>query len=455
MALKQPPSPAQLVRAMPPGPTVRFGGVGFLAEYRKDPLTKLYSMYKEYGELVHFKFGPLDAYLVNNPDHLHQVLVSDAGSYYKLGRTKEIMGRFIGSGLLLSDGDFWLRQRRLMQPAFHHKRIESYAQSMVALTQRHLDGWKAGETRDTAQDMMRITLAIVAKTLFNIETADVWEVIEDALDYIQVATMQDSAEFLPSWLPHLRERKRKYIAHAERLYDIARTIIAERRKSGDDKGDLLSMILQAMDEDGTGMTDQQALDETMTILLAGHDTTALLLAWMWHMLSVTPRVEQLLHEELDRVLGGRVPTLADLPNLPYLELCVKETLRAYPAAWAYTRELVQNTQIGGYPVKKGSVIIISPYVLHRNPAIFDNPEEFRPERFHHEKEWPKLAYIPFSAGPRVCIGNVFALMEARLVAATIAQRYRLVGQAGFTPEIAPLITLRMKDPLPMRVEPRR
>jgi cytochrome P450 len=439
----------------PPGPPARFGGFGFLNEYRRDSLNTIFNLYRQYGELVFFRLGPLKAYLVSHPDHLHQVLVSDADSYYKLGRTKEIMGRFLGNGILLSDGDFWLRQRRLVQPAFHHRRIESYAQQMVEITQRYLADLKPGEPRDIALDMMRVTLAIVAKSLFNVDTSEMWQDINEALDFIQVATIQESYDFWPAWLPHARERRRRYNAHAETLYNIARKIIAERRQTKDDNGDLLSMLLLAVDEQGAGMSDQQALDETMTILLAGHDTTALLLAWMWHLLATNPQAEARLHEELDRVLGGRPPTLADLPNLPYLEMCVKETLRLYPSAWAFTRESIRDTQIGGYPVKKGSVIVVSPYALHRNPTVFESPEAYRPERFKDEKAWPRLAYLPFSAGPRVCIGNTFALMEARLVAATIAQRVRLVGQAGFAPTLHPMITLRMKGPLPMHIESRR
>jgi cytochrome P450 len=443
------------VTATPPGPVDRLFGFEFLRRYNKNRLGTLYSLYKDYGDFVQFNFGPLRAYLVSNPEHLHQVLISDADSYYKVQRTKDNMGRFIGNGILLSDGDFWRRQRKLIQPAFHHKRIEAYAQYMVASTQQHIAEWTVGETRDTDQDMMRIALAVVAKTLFDVDSSDMWQDIESALTYIQEATAQDAYEFLPKWLPHLRERSRRYTENAERMYSFARRIINERRSANEDRGDLLSMLLMARDEDGAGMTDQQLLDETMTLMLAGHDTSALTLTWLWYELASNPAAEARLHEELDRVLGDRPPTMADLANLPYLEMVVKETLRMYPAAWAYVREVIRDTKIGNYPVKTGATIVISPYAFQRNPAIFDDPEQFNPERFAHEKDWPKLAYLPFSAGPRVCIGNSFAQMEARLVTATIAQRYRLVKAPGFTAIADGQITLRMKEKLPLRVEARR
>lgn len=438
-----------------PGPKSSILGLNHVGELMADQPQFVLNLQEQYGPVARFRIADTDSYLISDPDLLHQVLIADAEIYEKSTRTKAIMGKFIGNGLLLSDGAFWKRQRQLMQPAFHHKRLEGYVEIMTGLTAKHLSTWRDGDQRLAFNEMMQITLGIVAKSLMNVNTESIWETIHEALGFLQAATVVESRTVLPlGWMPHVRERRRKFDAYSTQLYDVVREIIAQRRKDPVDHGDLLSMILLAVDEDGSGMTDQQALDEVITALLAGYETTAGTLTWLFYLLAQHPEVEQKLHEEVDRVLGGRTPTLADLSNMPYVDKVFKETLRLYPAAFIFLREPIVDTVIGGYPIKARSTILISPYALHRNPALFEDPLAFRPERFDNEKSWHKLAYLPFSTGPRVCIGNAFALMEGRVVMAMIAQRFRLTTPPTYKAEYLPQITLGTKDGIPVTIRTR-
>jgi cytochrome P450 len=446
-------------RRIPPGPKISYWKSVLAQFVAPPPDVQLHAMMnsaRKYGDVVYLRLGGDHLYMLHHPDHIHQVLVEQAGKFHKSRLYKQILARFLGNGLLVSDGEFWRRQRRLAQPAFHAKRIETYARCMVDFTTQMLESWREGETRDMAQDMMRLTLRVVAKTLFDADLSSDAASIGRALTALQETTDRRFSEILPlpDWLPtpdHLKERRANATLEA-----IITRIIDKRRASGEDKGDLLSMLLLAEDDDGERMTDQQLRDETMTLILAGHETTANTLAWTWYLLAQHPEVEAKLHAELDGALAGRAAARDDLMLLPYTEMVVKEAMRLYPPVWSFTREAVEDVEIGGYVIPKGSIVVVTPYIVQRDARWFPDPERFDPERFdpENEKRLPKYAYFPFGGGPRICIGNTFAMMEARLILATIAQRYRLslVSQSPVTPE--PLITLRPRGGLPMKLRQR-
>ncbi|MCL5999799.1 MAG: cytochrome P450 [Chloroflexi bacterium] len=440
------------VTHQPPGPKSNFLGIGSLASFRQDPLAFLLNLAQTYGDIVHFRFGPAHTYLVSHPDYVHQVLVEDADQFYKTRQLKRILGPSLGNGLLINDGESWRRQRRLVQPAFHMKRIEAYGKVMVAYAQRTLAGWQPGQTREIHHDMMELTLGVVAKTLFGADVSDRANHIGAAITTgLEVTNAQFSRLINPpQWVPTHDNRRGKQALRT--IDEVVMGFIRARRASGEDRGDLLSMLLLAVDEDGTGqMSDKQARDEAMTLFIAGHETTANALTWAWYLLSQHPQAEAKLHEELASVLGGRDPAMQDLPRLPYTEAVIKETMRLYPPAWTTTRETIAPVTIGGYTIPTRRIVFISPYVSHRDARYFESPGEFCPERWadHFEKRLPKGAFIPFGAGPRVCIGNTFALMEARLVLATIAQHYRLALAPGQDVTAEPLVTLRPRGGIKM------
>lgn len=443
---------------IPPGPKAR-PVVGNLLDYSRDPLGFLIRCSRRYGDVVRLKFPGLDVdtYLISNPDHIEQVLVKNNRNFIKSRGTKATL-RFLGDGLLTADGDFWRRQRRLAQPAFHRKRIDSYAEVMTGYTERMLEGWRAGEERDVHEDMMRLTLEIVAKTLFDTDISDGAEDVGHALEALMDQAAGDGSNVFLQMLPERvplpgRTRFRQAIG---RLEEIIYGIIEARRESGEDAGDLLSMLLHAEDEGGNRMGDEQLKNEVMTIILAGHETTALALSWGWYLLSENPEVEAKLHAELREILDGRTPELDDLPRLRYADMVVKEILRLYPPAWAVGREAVEDCAFGGYHVPAGTQIFISQYVVHHDPRHFEVPEAFVPERWEDglEKRLPKYAYFPFGGGPRLCIGNSFAQMEAVLLLATIAQNFKLelVGGQSITPQ--PSVTLRPREGVRVRLRER-
>jgi cytochrome P450 len=335
----------------------------------------------------------------------------------------------LGEGLLTSEKQFHLRQRRLAQPAFHRQRIAGYAATLVECAQRTSAGWKDGETRDISEDMMRLTLAVVARTLFSAdvekEAPEIGQALTDVLGLFNMLMIPftDLIQKLP--LPSVRRFKRARDFLDKTIYGI----IDERRRTGADHGDLLSMLLFAQDEQGDGgsMTDTQVRDEAMTLFLAGHETTANALTWTWYLLSQHPEVEARMRQELQRVLAGRTPAFEDIPNLSYTEMVFAESMRLYPPAWGVSRLVLEDYSAGGYEIPKGSIVIMSPYVMHRNPKYFPDPERFMPERWTPEfKETrPKFAYFPFGGGPRMCIGERFAWTEGILVLATIAQTWHL------------------------------
>jgi len=438
----------------PPGPSPGSRS-GSFKNYSRDPLAFLPTLAREFGDIVTMRFYKFRVYYVNHPDYIEEVLVNQARKFVK-GRILRANKGLFGNGLLTSEGDFWLRQRRLAQPAFHRARIAAYAETMVQFTGRMLEGWRDGETLDAHAEMTRLTLQIVAKTLFDADVdADAQEV-----GRALVAIMEHNSDFrrlilTPSWLPTLRNIRAALATR--RLNKIIYRIIGQRRSGGHDAGDLLSMLLQAQDEDGSRMTDRQLRDEVITLFLAGHETTALALSWTWWLLAQHPEAEAKLHTELDAVLGGRTPTLEGLPNLRYLDHIITESMRLYPPAWGMARLTIEDAHIGGYTIRKGCGVSLSQWVVHRDPRWYESPDEFQPERWEGDllKRLPRFAYFPFGGGPRQCIGNTFALMETALIIATIAQKFRLELVSGQRVTPVASITLRPRHGIHVTLEKRK
>jgi cytochrome P450 len=424
-----------------------------LAGQEFDPLAFSVEMSNTYGGLSYSRFGWLSFYNVTDAELMQEILVKQVDKYRKVDFINDALSAFLGNGLLTSSGDFWKRQRKLAQPAFHTRRIEAYGDVMVRYTQQMLAGWRNGEQRHLDRDMMKLTLQIVSKTLFDADVAGDADRVGVLLTHILHATNSrvNSMVRLPDWVPTPQRQAAQ--RDVTELDAIIQRIVDERRESGADRGDLLSMLLLAQDDEGKGMSDQQLRDELMTIFLAGHETTAMNLTWTWYLLSQHPDVVTRLREEVDRVLGDRAATVADLANLPYTEMVVKEAMRLYPPAPAVGREPVEDTELGGYPLPKQALLNLSIFAMHRSARYYPEPDRFDPERFSeaNEKTIPKYAYLPFGAGPRVCIGNSFALMEARLVLATMIQQVDLALVPG--QQIVPqqLLTVRPRHGLEMTI----
>lgn len=443
------------VQRRPPGPKGHFL-LGNLPELGTDILGLFTSCAREHGDVAYLSLAGWPAFVLSHPEHIEQVLVTDHKNFIKHTFFWRHVRGIFGNGLLTSEGDFWLRQRRLAQPSFHRERIAAYGGVMVSFTERTLDEWRDNEIRDVHHDLMRLTLLIVAKVLFDADVAHEVDTIGGALDD---ATKEIAARFrrpfrIPDAIPIPGNLRYRRAVH--RLDGVVHRIIAEHREH-DGRGDLLGLLMQARDEDGHAMTDEQLRDEAITILLAGHETTALALSWTCYLLSKHPSVAQHLSQELDDVLGGRPPSVADLPRLRFAEMVVMEAMRLYPPAYALGREAVNDCTIAEYHVPAGTSIFISPWVVHRDARWFDRSEEFLPERWagNAAQRLPRFAYFPFGGGPRICIGNRFAMMEGVLLLACIARRFRLILHDEKSVSLFPSITLRPANGLKMTVRRRR
>ena len=428
---------------VPPGPKghpIR----GNFPEYVLDQLGYLERAANDYGDVVRLRFFNIPVYIFNNPRDVEDILVTNNRSFKKpLDFRLPLFRGIFGNGLLTSEGDFWRRERRLAQPAFHRDRIAEYGNVMVAYANRMIDSWQDGGTIDIHREMMVLTLRIALKTLFNVEAEeDVALMSSLSNDLIEMFSLQESTMWpLHNYLPTPSGLRFRRLTRQLSQYIYG---IISRRRGSEDSGDLLSMLLQAQDEDGSRMSDVQLRDEVMTLFLAGHETTALSLSWTLYLLSEHPEIESKLTNQLESVLGAGDPSVSDLPNLRFTEAVVKESLRLYPPAWAFGRQAVQECQIGGYSVPKGRQAFFFPWVIHRDPRYFDSPNEFRPERWNDEKlkQLPKYAYLPFGGGPRICIGNAFAMMESTMVLASIARRFNVSLAPGQKVEPWPVFTLR-------------
>ncbi len=444
---------ATAANRLPPGPRPLLPTSNIIA-MRRDRCGFLTRLAREYGDLVYFKLGQQPVFLLNHPDYIRDVLVTHNKNFMK-GEGLQRAKRLLGEGLLTSEGEFHLRQRRLSQPAFHRQQIAGYAATMVDYAERMRDGWKEGETVEMSREMMRLTLAIAGKTLFDADVESEADEIGDALSRAMALFNNLTVPF-----SHLLEKLplpavRRFHKARERLDATIYRMIDERRRSGDAGGDLLSILIQARDEegDGTGMTDEQLRDEMMTIFLAGHETTANALTWTWYLLSQNPDIEAKLHREVDDVLRGRLPIADDYPNLSYTEMVFAESMRLYPPAWIIGRRALNDYQIGDYFIPARSILLMSQYLMHRNEKYFADPLKFDPERWRPEarESRPKFSYFPFGGGPRLCIGEHFAWMEGVLVIATVARRWKLRLMQGHPVEPQPIVTLRPKYGMKMIV----
>ena len=444
-------SPSSTTRSFPPGPKTSLLSA---LTYRpgRDPLKFFSNLAREYGDLAYLRMGGEHLFIASDPAVIKDVLVTHNQNFHK-SRGLERVKVLLGEGLLTSEDAFHLRQRRLMQPAFHRDRIAAYASTMVAYADRIRNGWSEGTTLDMAREMSRLTLLIVGKTLLDADVEsqarDVGEAMSGLMDsfWTMMLPFGPRLERLP--IPYFR----RGLKARERLDAIMYGIIRERRADLGDRGDLLSMLLLAQDDEdkGRGMTDTQVRDEAMTIFLAGHETTANALTWTWYLLSETPEVERRVHEEIDRVLGGRLPTVADVERLPYITRVVTESMRLYPPAWLVGRRAVNEYRIGDYCVPRRSIIVMSQWIVHRDARHYPDPERFDPDRWTPEFKTtlPRFAYFPFGGGPRQCIGESFAWMELVLLVATIAQRWRFELAPGHPVEPRAAVTLRPKHGMKM------
>ncbi len=429
--------------------------LGSLPFFLRDPLAFLAST-AERGNVVDLCMPGMKAFLWSDPADIEHVLVGGNRSFVKDMFTRDLR-RVLGDGLLTSDGDFWRRQRRLAQPAFHKDRLRSYAAQMVTSAERTAAGLPLGEVRDVHEDLMHLTLDIVTRTLFGSAMGDDAGAVGTAVDALMAYYANPVAVLAPGYYRLPLPGNRRFAKALRRLDAITYRIIAERRaEAGTDRGDLLSMFLSARDEDGGQMTDLQLRDEVMTLFLAGHETTANALSWTLYLLSRHPEAEARLVSEVAAVLRGRSPELGDLPRLPYVEHVVNEALRLYPPVWLLGREVIEPFELRDLRFAKGTQIWMSQWVLHRDPRYFDDPDVFRPERWADglAKRLPKFAYFPFGGGPRLCIGNAFAMMEATLLLATLTQRLRFQLSPGARVVPLPSVTLRPRRGLEMRVSAR-
>jgi cytochrome P450 len=437
----------------PPGPKRRIPLAGLLA-YRRGPLPFFQNLAQQYGDISWFKLGPQEAFFLNHPDFIKDVLVTNSANFMK-GLALQRAKRLLGEGLLTSEGEFHRRQRRLAQPAFHRGRVASYAAVMTDYAARLGERWQDGQTLDISQEMMRLTLAIVGKTLFDADVEsdapEIGAAMSVVMDLFNTITIPffEVLQKLP--LPQLR----RFDGARAKLDAVIFRMIDERRKSGEDRGDLLSMLLLAQDDeaDGTGMTDEQLRDEAMTIFLAGHETTANALTWTWYLLSQNPEVETRLHAEIDEVVGRRLPTVDDVANLRYAEMVLAESMRLYPPAWALGRMALADCEIGGYVVPRRSLVLMSQYVMHRDARYFPEPLRFDPERWTvtARESRPQFSYFPFGGGPRRCIGESFAWMEGILLLTTLAQHWQMRLAPQQVIALRPVITLRPKHGMQMAV----
>ena len=454
------PHPAMRIDASIP----RVPGVplfGNLLDFREDRARLLVRIAREFGDIASVRIGFFTAVVVSAPELAHQVLVEHEDAFVKAPGLSIFARPLLGNGLLTSEKAFHRRQRRMMSPMFIHKRIAHYAEVMASRAESTASKWRDGETINVAAEMMALTLEIVGKTLFDAEVgeeaAEIGHALTAAMEHI-VGSINSLVPIPPSWPTPANRRNRKAVA---RLDETIYRMIEERRGSAIERNDLLSMLLAARDEEeksdaGSGMDDRQVRDEAMTLFLAGHETTANAMAWALYLLAQTSHVHARMTREIDEALGGRTPTIDDLPKLPYTLRVFKEAMRIYPPAYVVARLAERDVVIGGRTIKRGTVVMVNVIGMQRRASIFADPERFDPDRFapEAEKALPRFAYLPFGAGPRVCIGNHFALMEGQLLLATIGQRVRLELPAGLRVEVEPLVVLRPRGGIPMRVRRR-
>lgn len=441
----------------PAGPKPSYPGAHIFSVL-KNPLNFLQDIGNQYGKIAHFKLGLDHVYLINDPDYAQQVLVDQYRKFHK-GSGLDRVRLILGNGLLTSEDDYHQRQRRMMQPAFHRQRISAYAASMGEYAERASGAWVDGSVIDMELEMNKVALAIAGKTLFSTEVEgksnEVGNAMKEIRKYFKLAILP-GASFLEK-LP--TPGNLKFWKAKKRLDDIVIGMIQERRKTNKDFGDFLSMLIMSLDSDGdnSGMTDRQVRDEAMTIFLAGHETITNVMSWFWYLLTQHPEAQRKLQQEVDEVLAGRLASYEDLPKLVYTRKLLSETMRLYPPGWVLGRLAVDDVQLGDYLIPKGSTLLVSEWVMHHNPRYFPDPEKFDPERWTPESiaSRPKFSYIPFGAGPHICIGEPFAWMEGTILGATVAQKWNVRLEPGFPVEPQAMVTVRPRHGMRVLLEKRK
>ncbi len=446
----------------PPGPRPHPWGIPLVAPFRRNPLVFLQQLAADYGDIACARIGPLHIVLLNHPDYVHEVLVTRRAEFPKLERHLRVLRQMTGNSIFNSDGELWARQRRLVRPVFQPRRMARYAEHMVQHTQRMLSSWSSDVDVDMVAAMTRLTLEIICKTMFSLELSDAATDIPLASRIRSDTFLREMGELyrLPDGLPLRSKRRKRWALNA--IDALIRQAIRERRASPAGSEDLLSLLLTEVDDegDGTGMSDEQARDEAVTLFLAGHDSTAAALSWIWYVIATHGDVQHRMITEIDQVIGNRLPDVNDLANMPYLDRVMKECLRLYPPTWCLVaREAASDIVLQGYRIRKKSWIYVSPYVMHRNPSLFDDPDRFDPSRFTNENfsRLPPHAYMPFGAGPRLCVGKTFSLVELPLIVTTVLQRFSigLSPQQGADVEPEPLLAIRPRGGLLLRVYQRK
>lgn len=430
----------------PPGPGG--GPLGQFREMTADMPGLLLRVARDYGTIARLRFGPISMYLVTDPELVHRMLVRQQASFHKSRRTSKLIGGHLGNGLLTLEGAEHRRHRRLILPSLHTQRIAGYGELMVAEAQRLDDSWPDGHEVELADEMAELTLRIVSAALFSVDAPEMISTVHDFAASLNRGLR--GAALLPGWLPTTAQRMRRAVV--PRMDALAFDLIRSRRAAGSDRGDLLSMLISAQDaEGGPQLTDAEIRDELMTMFFAGHETSASALVWAFHLLSAHPQVASAVRQELATTLAGAPATMADLARLPMLTQAVKEILRMYPPGWLFDRTPVEDVELGEYVLPKGSIVLFSPWVMHRDPAYWESPDEFRPARFALEDQVPKIAYVPFGDGPRMCVGNRFAEAEIALVLATMLPRVELTRVSDEPVVPSGDATIRPKGGLRMRV----
>lgn len=418
------------------------------------PVEFIQKTLRTYGDIVHITVTGRNFYLIGHPDLAHEIFLKRVNEFHKAVRISKrpiALSRFLGHGILIVDHDQWKPQHKLIQPLMHAKHIERYADTMSKFGEQMISRWQDGAVRDIHADMTQVTMWIIAETMFGMNV-DQTPHMQRESDAAQQIAVYDFIAPMPRWLTPHRDREAQRVNNF--LTGLVQQFMAERRAQGHvERHDLLSLLMDTRDEDGNPMPDRFIRDNILTLFFAGHETTANTLTWAFYYLAQNPVVLAALHREVDTVLAGRIPTLADLPNLPYTLMVIKETMRLQPIVSALPRAILKDTELGGYQLNGQSLVFTSPYVLHRDPRWWEDPEQFSPSRFSPENEAKihKYAYMPFGAGPRICIGNHFALMEAQILLSMMVSRYTLHLEPGQTVEAQRQITTSPKGGLPMRL----
>jgi cytochrome P450 len=434
---------------LPPGPKPKISLIN-LVRFRRNSLGFLKQIYQEFGDIVHFKMGPLRILLLNHPDYIKEVLSTQQSNFVK-GRPLEMAKELLGEGLLTSEGEFHKRQSRIIQPAFHRKMMGTYAPAMTEYALRLMDKWEDGMSVDMLQEMIKMSTGIAGKTMFNVDIEEEAPEINQALETVMSLFDRVSLPFAEYLLKIPLPGTIRFFRAKSKLDHTIYKIIRERRQNKLNNGDLLSLLLKEQEEGE--MSDQQIRDEALTLFLTGFDTTSLALTWTWYLISQHPQVEAELHEELDRVLQGRLPTLEDYPNLKFTRMVFAESMRLYPPIYIIARQAVEAFTIGEYEVPEKTIVLVSPYLIHHDSRFHSNPEVFNPHNWDDRPgiQHPRYEYFPFSEGPRSCIGQHYAWLEGVMVLASIAQFWKVKMVPGHPVEIAQLLNLRPKFGMKMEV----